>query len=375
MENRQNKTRVIEVGASIFEENDRIAEENRVLLKKNAVFSVNIMGSPGSGKTAVLERTLEYKHKICCPAVIEGDIQGSLDAHRLERFGIPVVQINTGGACHLDANMVAKGLSNLKIEDINILFIENVGNLVCPAEFDIGTDINVIVSSVPEGEEKPLKYPLMFKVSQVCILNKIDLVAHSNFDVEVFARNLKTIAPDTKLVPLSAKTGEGFKIWIDYILSLISPVPEIPSLKMKDRVVIVGIGDRMRGDDAAGSVVATLLQKEVYKSNIKVINAENAIENHLGTIEGFKPDTVVIIDAADFCGSPGEIRILTPEQLQESTTSTHTFSLPLLMRHIRSETGAECTVIGIQIKKTGFSEGLSPEVQRAVSLLAKTLLQ
>ena len=372
-----NKTKTIEVGASIFEENDRIAQENRLLLKKNAVFSVNIMGSPGSGKTSVLERTLECEHKGCCPAVIEGDIQGSIDAQRLERFGIPVVQINTGGACHLDANMVAKGLEHLPLNDIDVLFIENVGNLVCPAEFDIGTDLNVIVTSVTEGEEKPLKYPLMFRISRICILNKTDLSAHSGFDLAAFTRNLKAIAPDTELMPLSAKTGEGFKRWTDHLLSSclssITRLPEIPYVEMKGRVVIVGLGDRMKGDDAAGCVAADILQKEIRRRDIRIINAENAMENYLGTIEKFKPDTVIIIDAADFGGKPGQTRILEPEQLRETTTSTHTFSLPLIIKHIRSETGAECTIIGIQPKTTELSEGLSPEVQSSVSMLTKAL--
>lgn len=372
------KIKTIEIGASIFEENDRIARENRLLLKKNGVFSLNVMGSPGSGKTTVLERTLEHLQKDCPMAVIEGDIQGSLDGERLERFGIPVVQINTGGACHLDANMVAKGLENLPLNDIDVLFIENVGNLVCPAEFDIGTDVNVIISSVTEGEEKPLKYPLMFRISEICLLNKTDIVKHTGFDIAAFANNLKTVAPEAKLMPLSAKTGDGFRQWTDYLssacLSSITCLPDIPSIDWKKRVMIVGLGDRMKGDDGAGCLAAETLHKEIRKDNVRVINAENAVENYLGTIEKFKPDTVVIIDAADFGGKPGEIRIMEPEQLRETTTSTHTFSLPLIIHHIRSETGAECTVIGIQPKSTAFSEKLSQEVQKAVSLLAKILL-
>ena len=148
-----NKIKTIEVGASIFEENDRIAGENRLLLQKHGVLALNIMGSPGSGKTTVLEKTLERLGKDFSFAVIEGDIKGSMDGERLSGFGIPVVQINTGGACHLDANMVSRGLQNLPLADTDILFVENVGKLVCPAEFDIGTDVNVIISSVPEGRE------------------------------------------------------------------------------------------------------------------------------------------------------------------------------------------------------------------------------
>ncbi len=371
------KIKTIEVGASIFEENDRVAQENRLLLKKNAVFSVNIMGSPGSGKTTVLERTLECEHGDCTPAVIEGDIQGSMDAQRLERFGIPVVQINTGGACHLDANMVAKGLENLPLEKTDVLFVENVGNLVCPAEFDIGTELNVIVASVTEGEEKPLKYPLMFRISKICLLNKIDIVSHAGFDIAAFAANLKAAAPDTTLMLLSAKTGEGFRQWTDYLssacLSSIARLPDVPSVAMKGRTVVVGLGDRMKSDDGAGCLAAEILQREIRRRDVKIINAENAVENYLGVIEKFKPETVVVIDAADFGGKPGAMRVMEPEQLRETTTSTHSFSLPLLIQHIRSETGAECTVIGIQPRTTAFSEGLSREVEKAVSLLAKSL--
>ncbi len=372
------KIKTIEVGASIFEENDRIAGENRALLKKHGVFALNIMGSPGSGKTTVLERTIEQLQKDFSFAVIEGDIQGSLDGERLEKFGIPVVQINTGGACHLDANMVAKGLEHLPMEDIAVLFIENVGNLVCPAEFDIGTDVNVIISSVPEGEEKPLKYPLMFRISEICLLNKTDMASHTDFSTANFTRNLKTSAPDTKLMAISAKTGENFKEWTNYLssslLTSVSRSSATPCIELNGRTVIVSMGDRMKGDDGAGCLAAEILQKEMRKGAVKVINAENAVENYLGVIEKFKPDTVVIIDAVDFSGKPGDIKVMERDEIAETTSSTHTFSLPLIIRHISSETGAKCTVIGIQPKTTAFGEGLSPEVRKSVLRLTEQLL-
>jgi len=371
------KIKTIEVGASIFEENDRIAGKNRVLLKKHGVFALNIMGSPGSGKTTILEKTIEKLQKEFSFAVIEGDIQGSLDGERLDRLGIPVVQINTGGACHLDANMVAKGLEHLPLEDMDILFVENVGNLVCPAEFDIGTDVNVIISSIPEGEDKPLKYPLMFRISAACLLNKADLVPHTDFSIANFTGNLKNVAPDTKLMVLSAKTGDGFKDWLDYIsstlLASVSQFPDLSCIEFKGRVVIVGMGDRMKGDDGAGCLSAEILRKRIYKSSVKVINAENAIENYLGVIEKFRPDTVVIIDAVDFGGKPGDIKIMERDEIAETTSSTHTFSLRLIIRHICSETAAECTVIGIQPRTTAFGEGLSPEVRKSVLHLAKSI--
>ncbi|MBN1445743.1 MAG: hydrogenase nickel incorporation protein HypB [Candidatus Omnitrophica bacterium] len=372
------KIKTIEVGASLFEENDRIAGENRILLKKHGVFALNVMGSPGSGKTTVLEKTIDQLRKDYSFAVIEGDIQGSLDGERLEKFGIPVVQINTGGACHLDANMVAKGLENIPLEDTDILFIENVGNLVCPAEFDIGTDVNIIISSVPEGEEKPLKYPLMFRISTLCLLNKIDIAPHTDFSIANFTRNLKTSAPDIKLISLSAKMGEGFKEWTEYLsyslIASLSQLSETPSVELKGRVVIAGLGDRMKGDDGAGCLAAEILQKKIQKGAVKVINAENAVENYLGAIEKFKPDMVVIIDAVDFGGKPGDVKVMERAQLMETTSSTHTFSLPLIIRHISSETGAKCKVIGIQPKSTAFGEDISPEVRQSVLRLTEQLL-
>jgi hydrogenase nickel incorporation protein HypB len=365
------KIKTIEIGASLLKENDIIAKENNLLLKENGVFALNVMGSPGSGKTSVLERTIEHLQKDFSLAVIEGDIKSSIDGERIEKFGIPVVQINTGGACHLDANMVRKGLESLPLKDIDVLFVENVGNLICPAEFRIGANVNIVVSSIPEGEEKPLKYPLMFYISAVCLLNKIDIVKYIEFNVAKFAKNLKASAPDTKMIPLSAKTGEGLEQWIDYLHTLIP----YTKLRLKGRVAIIGLGDRMKGDDGAGTLAAEkLLIKKARKKNVKIINAENSIENYLGVVERFRPDIIVIIDAVDFGGRPGEIRVLKKEQIKETTTSTHTFSLPLLIEHIRSITGAECKVLGIQPKDVSFSETTSPEVLQAVDRIAKTLL-
>jgi len=365
------KVKTIEVGASIFEENDRIAEENRQAYQKHKVYCVNIMGSPGSGKTSVLERTVKELEKHgYASAVIEGDIKGSLDGERLEKLGIPVVQINTGGACHLDANMVRKGLENLSLQKVDILFIENVGNLVCPAEFKLGEDINVIISSVPEGEEKPLKYPLMFKISRICLLNKTDLAVHADFKSDIFKEYLLSTAPSAEFIPISAKTGEGFRLWIDALRE------SLPLAKER-RTVIVGLGDRMKGDDGAGCEVVQRLKGEVENPGIKIINAENAVENYTGVIEKFRPDRVFIVDAVDFGAGPGEAAVLDAEQIKETTSSTHTFSLPLIIEHLRSQTGAEFTVVGIQPETVQFSEGLSPAaekgVRRAVEIIREKL--
>lgn len=367
------KIKVIEIGENIFEENEGVAQENRLLLNKTKTFAINVMGSPGSGKTSLLEKTISELKDRFSFAVIEGDIKGCLDAERLAGLDIPVIQINTGGACHLDAFMVKKGLELLPLKDIDIVFVENVGNLVCPAEFEIGTSLNIIVSSVPEGEDKPLKYPLMFKTADICILNKIDILPYTDFNLETFTKYLKDIS-SAPLIELSVKTGEGFSLWTEtlseVVLKQLSKPDEMISVELKGRLVIVGMGDRMKADDGAGSLIAEKLAKVVKRRDVKIIDAGNAIENYVGIIEKFKPDKVVVIDAVDFGGKPGEIRTFKCEELQELTTSTHSFSLPLLLNHIHSRAGATCKVIGIQPGKIALYERMSLEVEKAVKEIA-----
>lgn len=213
--------KVIKIEENVFKENDRIAEENYNFLKEKGIISFNFMGSPGSGKTTIIEETvkrLKDKYKI---GVIEGDIAGSFDGKRIEKQRIPVVQINTGGACHLDANMVRKGIENLPVENLDVIFIENVGNLVCPAEFKIGNEINIVVSSITEGSDKPAKYPLMFKISKVCLLNKID-VENAYFEKEEFLHGLKEVNPDIVIFEMSSKRGDNFELWLHHLEKIIT---------------------------------------------------------------------------------------------------------------------------------------------------------
>ena len=204
---------------NILQANDAIAEEIAAKLAAHRVLAINLMSSPGAGKTTLLERTLErLEPKGVRVGVIEGDIETSRDAERLEGFNVPVVQINTGTACHLDANMINGALANLDCSAIDLLFIENVGNLVCPAEFKVGEDHKVMVLSVAEGDEKPLKYPLMFRESSAMIVNKIDLLQHTNFDMEVATANACKINPQLTLFPLSCTTGEGLEAWVEWVL-------------------------------------------------------------------------------------------------------------------------------------------------------------
>ncbi|MCM8807134.1 MAG: hydrogenase nickel incorporation protein HypB [Candidatus Omnitrophica bacterium] len=212
--------KVIRIEENIFEENERIATEVRKILKEKNILSFNIMGSPGSGKTEFIEKTLSLLNNEIRFGIVEGDIEGKIDAERIEKYNVPIIQINTGGSCHLDANMLKRAILNLPLDEIDIIFVENVGNLVCPAEFEIGTEKNIIIYSITEGDDKVIKYPLIFKVSQICILNKIDLLQYVEFNMEKFENNLKNISPSTFLIKLSAKSGENFQIWIDYLKKL-----------------------------------------------------------------------------------------------------------------------------------------------------------
>ncbi len=378
------KIKTIEVGASIFEENDAIAAENRLMLRGHGVTVLNLMGSPGSGKTAVLEKTVSRLKNDHSFAVIEGDIKGSLDSERLAGFDIPVVQINTGGACHLDAAMVRKALEGLPLQEIEILFIENVGNLVCPAEFKIGEDRNIVVSSVTEGEEKPLKYPLVFRISDLCLLNKIDLASHAGFNPEIFSENIRSVSPGLQTICFSAKYDRGFDEWTGFIResfsARVSAGKEEEGLRslfgeiFKNRTVIVGLGDRMKGDDGAGCEFAGRLADKLSAENVRVINAENRIENCLGEIERFAPQLIIVFDALHFGSSPGRLKLVELEDLRDATSSTHTFSLPLMFSHVVSQTGAVCRVVGIQPGRLDCPDTLSPEIRVAIDRFVNDII-
>ena len=209
------------VRENVLDANDTLARANRDLFDRAGTYTINMMSSPGAGKTALLERTLERLRGQLRLGVLEGDVQTTLDADRLARFHIPLVQVNTdpgfGGECHLDANMVRSGLGELPLEDIDVLIIENVGNLVCPAEFRVGEDVRVMVYSITEGEEKPLKYPLMFRSADLVLVNKVDLLEHLDFDLEQFLGNLDAVNPGVRTVLTSARTGQGVDEWCDWL--------------------------------------------------------------------------------------------------------------------------------------------------------------
>jgi len=209
----------IKVLKNILSANDEIAQRNHDLLNQHDVFAVNIMASPGAGKTSlILETIRRLKDKVRI-AVIEGDITSSVDAETVSKEGIPVVQINTGGSCHLDANMIQNALNNIDLNEIQLLLIENVGNLVCPAEFTIGDHKKVLVSSTPEGHDKPFKYPLMFHTVDLVLLNKADLIPHLNFDMEAFTQAVKGIKEKIDVFPISCRNGEGIDRWVAWLLS------------------------------------------------------------------------------------------------------------------------------------------------------------
>ena len=207
----------IKILRKVMEANDEIAMQIRNLLREKSVLAFNLIGSPGSGKTSLLERTIEKLKPQLSIAVVEGDIATTRDAERIARLDVPVVQLHTDGECHLHANLVRQSLSDLNLEDIDILFIENVGNLVCPVEFDIGEFAKVGVLSVAEGDDKPLKYPLLFRKSGCIVLNKIDLLPYVNFERTQFYSDIEKIDSTLKVIEVSCRTGEGIEDWVIWI--------------------------------------------------------------------------------------------------------------------------------------------------------------
>jgi hydrogenase nickel incorporation protein HypB len=209
----------IKVLKDILGANDQIAAKNRELMAKHEVFAVNIMASPGAGKTSVVLQTIRALKGKTRIGVIEGDIASSIDAETVAKEGVPVVQINTGGECHLESFQIQNALNNLPLPDIDLMLIENVGNLVCPAEFSIGEDLKVLIASVPEGDDKPYKYPLMFNTVDAIILNKIDLLPYVKFNADGFTKTVKTINPKVELFKVSCTTGEGIQPWAKWLLA------------------------------------------------------------------------------------------------------------------------------------------------------------
>lgn len=209
--------RVLEIKKSVFADNDRRAEEVRKQLKEKKVFLLNLMSSPGSGKTTVLTRTIEQLKEEFRIGVMEADIDSDVDAAAISALGVKAIQLHTGGMCHLDADMTMQGLKGLETGDVDLAVLENVGNLVCPAEFDTGAVKNAMILSVPEGHDKPLKYPLMFSVCDVVLINKIDVLPYFDFDMESCKKYIRMRNPKAKIIPISAKTGEGIKEWTSWL--------------------------------------------------------------------------------------------------------------------------------------------------------------
>lgn len=208
---------VITVERKILEKNDSIASEIRKYFSEQKIFAINLVSSPGSGKTSLVERTIANSKNKFQIAVIEGDVQTDLDAKRVDAFEVPVVQIVTNGACHLEAGLVRDALKNLKTNKVDLVIIENVGNLVCPAGYDLGEDVKVVVASTTEGDDKPLKYPAMFRNSSALIINKIDLLPYLNCDITALRNNALSINPNLKIFEISCISDKGISNWIDWL--------------------------------------------------------------------------------------------------------------------------------------------------------------
>ena len=209
--------RVIEVKQSVFADNDAEAARLRETLNAEGVFLINLMSSPGSGKTTTLTRLIPLLQKTLRVGVMEADIDSDVDADTISRTGARVIQLHTGGMCHLDAGMTRQGLEGLGVDDIDFAILENVGNLVCPAEFDTGSVKNAMILSVPEGDDKPLKYPLMFSICDVLLINKIDVLPYFDFDIEACKKYVRKLNPNMKIIPISARNGEGIDEWAQWL--------------------------------------------------------------------------------------------------------------------------------------------------------------
>ena len=212
------KFKVLEIKKSVFSGNEKRADELRKQLKEKKLFLLNLMSSPGSGKTTTLTGTIEALKGELRIGVMEADIDSDVDAKTISDLGVKTIQLHTGGMCHLDAGMTAQGLEGLEADALDLAILENVGNLVCPAEFDTGAVKNVMILSVPEGHDKPLKYPLMFSVCDGVLINKIDVLPYFDFDMETCKRNILMRNPKAKIIPISAKTGEGMQQWTEWLL-------------------------------------------------------------------------------------------------------------------------------------------------------------
>jgi len=223
--------KLIEIREKILADNDRLAAEIRGRMREKGVLLLNLMSSPGSGKTSLIVRTIQGLGTPSRTAVIEGDIDSIVDAETVAREGVPAVQLRTGGACHLDAAMVEAALREIPLDSLDLLIIENIGNLVCPAEFDTGAAINVMILSVPEGDDKPLKYPLMFTVCDALVVNKIDYLQLADFDLPALRERVRKLNPRIRIFEVSCRTGEGIPAWTGWLRGEIAKVKEAEKLR------------------------------------------------------------------------------------------------------------------------------------------------
>lgn len=210
--------RKVSIEENIHSANDQLAAENQQRLDQAELFSINIMASPGAGKTSLIETTLTKLIPAYTVAAIDGDIATSIDADRAAEAGATAIQINTGGQCHIDAHMLQTALEQLDLADFDLLLVENVGNLICPSSFKLGTDTNVLIASIPEGDDKPYKYPSMYQDVDALIINKVDLLPYIDFDMEYFQQGVQMLNPDLTTFTVSCKTGEGINSWIDWLI-------------------------------------------------------------------------------------------------------------------------------------------------------------
>lgn len=372
----------VKVMQDILGENDTIAAAVHQRLVEHGIFVINLLGSPGSGKTSILEKTVEALKNEIRIAVIEGDLFTAKDAERIASYDVPVIQINTSGGCHLDAPMIQKALTELDLDELDLLIIENVGNLVCPAEFALGEDVKVAVLSVTEGNDKPLKYPLAFKESVLTLINKSDLVPYTNFVMEEAVEDIMTIHPEAQVLPVSALTGEGLEDWFDWLRCRIQErrsrwemQEEVP---LAD-IVVLGIGNIVLRDDGLGVRVVEHLEDHYdFPDNVQVLDGGTLGMELLRFITPAK--RILLLDAIHGGQVPGTMYRLEGDAVQahfQEKISAHEIGIQdvLTLLSLTGKPMPEIVVLGVEPLDLAVGLELSEELSQAVPVLAERAVE
>ena len=363
----------VKVMKNVLAMNDEAAAENAALFQRKGIFVLNLMGSPGAGKTTLLECTLEALKDEMRIAVIEGDLFTTKDAERIEHLGVPVVQINTSGGCHLDAPMIESALASLDLAALDFLVIENVGNLVCPAEFELGQDKKAVVLSITEGDDKPLKYPRMFKEADAALLNKVDLLPYTDFDMESATEDIRTIHPGIEVMPIACRTGEGLAAWLGVSPEEIERAKR--ELEMTPAVTVLGIGNVILQDEGFGVRAAELLREKYdFPPEVQIIDGGTLGAELLGVITG--TERLLVLDSVNGGKEAGTLFRFENETIAahfQDKLSVHEVGIQDVLTTLSVTgraipdvvvLGAQPYAVGAGVALTPAMEALLPEIER-----------